>query len=48
MAGGDTAERSYAELGNLLCSCGVQESVDKASPPSTIMVFVGVLFTQFI
>ena len=34
----------YDELGNLLNSCGLEESKDKATPPSTKMVFIGVLF----
>ena len=36
--------KAYDELGNLLNSCGLEESEDKATPPSTKMVFIGVLF----
>ena len=31
-------------LGNLFVSCGIEESKEKACPPSTKMVFIGVLF----
>ena len=35
---------SFTSLGNLMSSLGLVESVDKACPPSTKMVFLGVLF----
>ena len=38
------ASASYDALGHVLKQCGLEESVDKASPPSTSMVFLGVLF----
>jgi hypothetical protein len=31
-------------LGKLLQDCGIEESVDKACPPSTRMIFIGILF----
>ena len=46
-AGADKPElalKSFQELGNLLVSCGIEESKEKACPPSTKMVFIGVLF----
>ena len=36
--------KAYEELGNLLKSCVIEESKDKACPPSTKMVFMEVLF----
>ena len=47
LAGADTPDKawhSFEELGNVLQFSGLKESVDKASPPSTQMVFIGVLF----
>ena len=41
---GHTASISYNALGRLLKELGVQESGDKACPPSTIMRFLGVEF----
>ena len=35
---------AYDRLGWVLKECGLEESVEKASPPSTKMVFLGVLF----
>ena len=46
-AGADSpmaAQRSFTELGRLLESCGIEESKQKACPPSTRMTFIGVLF----
>ena len=46
-AGADTPElalKAYEELGNVLISCGIEESKEKACPPSTKMVFIGVMF----
>ena len=40
----DLALKSFQELGNLLVSCGIEESAEKACPPSTKMIFIGVLF----
>ena len=39
----ELASRSYLELGNILCSCGIEESKEKACPPSIKMTFIGVL-----
>ena len=41
---GERASVAYETLGNLLVKLGVQESEDKAHPPSTIMKFLGVEF----
>ena len=38
------AHKSFIELGQLLESCGIEESKQKACPPSTRMAFIGVLF----
>lgn len=46
-AGADRPElalKSYTELGNLLVSCGLEEAKEKACPPCTKMVFIGVYF----
>ena len=46
-AGADKPElalKSFQELGNLIVSCGIEESKEKACPASTKMVFIGVLF----
>ena len=40
----DRAHFAYSCLGAVLQKCGFRESVDKAVPPSEIMVFLGVLF----
>lgn len=42
----ENAEFAYCTLGTVLQKCGIEESVDKASPPSTIMTFIGVLFNS--
>ena len=39
----DKAWESYTELGNVLQFAGLSESVEKACPPSTQMVLIGVL-----
>lgn len=47
MAGGDIgdrADRAFAFLRQLLRELNVLEAMDKACPPSTIMVFLGILF----
>ena len=47
LAGADCPEKawkSYQELRNILEFCGLEESVEKACPPATRMVFIGVLF----
>ena len=47
LAGADCPEKawkSYQELRNILEFCGLEESVEKACPPVTRMVFIGVLF----
>ena len=40
----ELALKSFQELGNLLVSRGIEESREKACPPSTKMAFIGVLF----
>ena len=40
----DKAWKAYEALGKLLVQLGVQESVDKACPPSTKMKFLGIEF----
>ena len=40
----DKASKSYTVLGNVLRFCGLVESLEKASPPSTQIVFICVLF----
>ena len=47
LAGADTealALKSYQELKNAITFCGLEESVEKTCPPSTQMVFIGILF----
>ena len=47
LAGADYPHKawdSYHEMGRVLDFCGLEESVEKACPPSTRMVFIGVLF----
>ncbi|MEW8546093.1 MAG: hypothetical protein AB2693_21440 [Candidatus Thiodiazotropha sp.] len=47
LAGADSADKawnSYIELGKILQFCGLEESKEKACPPATQMVFIGVLF----
>ena len=40
----ENAEFAYTCLGTVLQKCGIEEAIDKASPPSEIMTFLGVLF----
>lgn len=40
----DLATTAYCILGSVLEKCGIEESVNKSCPPSTIMSFLGVLF----
>ncbi|CAC5409966.1 unnamed protein product [Mytilus coruscus] len=35
---------AYAKLGFILQKCGAEESIEKACPPSTKMIFIGILF----
>ena len=47
LAGADYPHKawdSYHEMGRVLDFCGLEESVEKACPPSTRMFFIGVLF----
>ncbi|CAC5389840.1 unnamed protein product [Mytilus coruscus] len=47
LAGCDVQEKAfdaYAILGEVLDNCGLEESVEMATPPSTSMVFLGILF----
>ena len=49
LAGADAPDlvlKAYEELGNVLLSCGLEESKEKACPPSTCMTFIGVLFNS--
>ena len=49
LAGADTPDRawqSFEELERVLQFCGLKESAEKASPPSTQMVFIGVHFNS--
>ena len=39
----DEAERAFECLGRILSAIGIQEAHDKASPPSYMMVFLGIL-----
>ena len=48
-AGADAPElalKPYEDLGNVLLSCGLEESKEKACPPSTCMPSIGVLFNS--
>ena len=38
------AAKAYQELGNLLCNCGLEESVSKSCAPCTKMTFLGAMF----
>ena len=40
----ELANFGFAMLRKILNKCGIKESVEKASPPSTIMPFIGILF----
>ena len=40
----DLANFGFAMLREILNKCGIKESVEKASPPATIMTFIGILF----
>lgn len=42
----ENANFAYTCLGEVLEKCGLEESVDKACPPTEIMVFLGVLFNS--
>lgn len=47
LAGADTPDKawnSFTELGKVLEFCGLEEAQEKACPPATKMVFIGVLF----
>ena len=47
LAGAEKPEKawqSYNELKYILDFCGLEESVEKACPPATRMIFIGVLF----
>ena len=47
LAGGDYPDKAWfsnLELAKVLGFCGLEESVHKAYPPATRMVFIGVLF----
>ena len=40
----ENAVFAYNTLGSILEKCGIEESKNKACPPNTIMIFIGVLF----
>ena len=40
----DKAWKSYHELEKILEYCGLEEALEKSCPPSTQMIFIGVLF----
>ena len=40
----DMAKHDFETVDDILKNCGLAESIDKACPPSTEMVFLGVLF----
>ena len=40
----ELAEFGFSTLRKILCKCGIEESVEKACPPSTTMTFIGILF----
>ena len=47
LAGADTPDKalkSFQELGKILEFCGLEEALEKSCPPSTQMIFIGVLF----
>lgn len=47
LAGADSvekAQKSYFELGKILENCGLEEAAEKACPPNTVMIFLGILF----
>lgn len=51
MAGGDVPEcanRAFQALRDLLRELNIEEAVDKACPPATIMVFLGILFNTLL
>ena len=42
--GADTPDRAwdaFFQLGKIIARCGVDEAVEKAAPPGTVMVFLG-------
>ena len=43
----DKATKSYNELESVLLNCGLEESPEKASPPGTEMVFLGIGFNSY-
>ena len=47
LAGADTPDKalkSFHELGKILEFCGLEEALEKSCPPSTRMIYIGVLF----
>ena len=38
------AMQNYLALGRLIYNSGVEENLEKASPPATEMIFLGILF----
>ena len=40
----DRSDYAFDQLGKLLVQCGFEESIEKASPPDTKMLFIGILF----
>ncbi|XP_063418371.1 uncharacterized protein LOC134701158 [Mytilus trossulus] len=39
-----SSDDAYCKLGLILQNCGIEESFEKACPPSTKMMFIGILF----
>ena len=47
LASAETVEKasfSFNTLRTILKKCGIEEAQNKACPPSTVMVFIGILF----
>lgn len=40
----DQSDQAFELLGRLLAKCGFEESIEKATPPDTRMLFIGILF----
>lgn len=40
----EKSEHAFMWLGSLLENCGFEESIEKATPPDTRMIFIGILF----
>lgn len=40
----ENSDEAFHELGRVLSKCGIEESIEKATPPATKMIFIGILF----